>query len=398
MITLLRKIFIKNYENINAPKVREAHGTLASALGITINLILILLKITAAILVFSQSGVLSAALLADALNNVSDVATSFVSLFAFKIAGKPADKDHPYGHERVEYIAGLIISTIVLMLGATLLQESITKVIDGTLVDYDLFTLIVLGISILLKIGQGFLYRGFGKVIHSESLKASALDSWSDSLSTLLILISGILAYTLKWNFLDGYMGIVASLFLIISDIKMLKDTASPLIGNPMKKEVVEEILQEVKKNPKILGIHDLLLHDYGPTKQFVSFHAEIDSKMDFLDAHEMIDDLEEKLNKKYNLNVSIHMDPILIGDKETEEIKNEVLNILAKLDSSLRIHDFRIVSSKGHVNVLFDIVLPYECKLSQQEILSLFNSAFANREKRYFFKITFDTPYIEED
>ncbi len=397
MITLLRRLFIPNYQNTESPKVREAHGKLVSIMGIITNLILIVLKITAAVLVFTQSGVLSAALLADAINNVSDVTTSFVSLFSFKLAGKPADKDHPYGHERIEYIAGLVISVIVLMLGATLLQESITKVIAGDLASYDLFTIIILAVSILLKIVQGFFYRGFAKVIHSESLKASALDSWSDSISTTCILISGVLSYTLGWNFLDGYMGILASLFLIVSGIKMLKETASPLMGTPIQKEFLDEIVEEAKRDPRILGIHDLLLHDYGPTKRFVSFHAEIDSKMNILDAHEMIDDLEEDLKKKYNLNVSIHMDPVLVGDKETDDLRDEISKILAELDSSLQIHDFRIVSSKGHTNIIFDLVLPFDSPLSETKILKILEDKFANRKKRYIFKVTFDRPYIAE-
>lgn len=397
MITLLRRLFIPNYQNVESPKVREAHGKLVSIMGIITNLILIILKITAAVLVFTQSGVLSAALLADAINNVSDVTTSFVSLFSFKLAGKPADKDHPYGHERIEYIAGLVISVIVLMLGATLLQESITKVIAGDLATYDLFTIIILAVSILLKIVQGFFYRGFAKVIHSESLKASALDSWSDSISTTCILISGVLSYTLGWNFLDGYMGILASLFLIVSGIKMLKETAAPLMGTPIQKEFLDEIVEEAKRDPRILGIHDLLLHDYGPTKRFVSFHAEIDSKMNILDAHEMIDDLEEDLKKKYNLNVSIHMDPVLVGDKETDDLKDEISKILAELDSSLQIHDFRIVSSKGHTNIIFDLVLPFDSPLSEAKILKTLEDKFANRKKRYIFKVTFDRPYIAE-
>lgn len=396
MTELLRRLFIKDYKNIGDPKVRERHGRLASIFGIVTNLVLIALKVGAAVLVYYESGILSAALMADAVNNVSDMATSLVSLFSFRLAGKPADKDHPFGHERVEYISGLVISVIVLMIGATLLQESITKVIEMAEASYDLVAVIILAVSVFLKVFQGFVYRGLGKAISSESLKASSLDSWSDSVSTFLILVAGVLSYTLHWDNLDGYMGIVASLFVIVSGAKMLKDTASPLIGNPMKKEVVDEILQEAKKDPRILGVHDLLLHDYGPTKRFVSFHAEVDSRMDFLEAHEMIDDLEESLRDKYGLNVSIHMDPILVGDEETERTKNEVLACLKELDPALKIHDFRLVDGKGHANVLFDVVLPFDGKLSEQEILDALKSHFANREKAYNLKVTFDRPFTE--
>ena len=272
---------------------------------------------------------------------------------------------------------------------------------------YPIYTILI-GIGNGLGIGVGAaIARNIGQRNHADANKSAAQGVFITAVVS--IILTPILLLTAEYTMvlmgagdtvgdcLDyAYPIYLSSFFVILSGAKMLKDTASPLIGNPMKKEVVDEILQEAKKDPRILGVHDLLLHDYGPTKRFVSFHAEVDSRMNFMEAHEMIDDLEESLRNKYGLNVSIHMDPILVGDEETERTKDEVLACLKELDPALKIHDFRLVDGKGHANVLFDIVLPFDEKLSEQEITAALNEHFANRKKTYNIKVTFDRPFTE--
>ena len=404
MVTLLRKLFIKDYQNINSEEVRAKHGFLAAVFGIVSNFILVALKVSVAFtLAFhivkanpeaSILSVLPMALLGDAVNNLSDMASSIVTLVGFKIAAKPADADHPFGHERIEYIAGLIVSTIVMVLAVELFRESLEKVVAGEQVQYELITIIILGVSVLIKSVQSYFNYEMGKAIHSNALKATALDSLTDAIGTLFIMISGVLSFTLKWNFLDGYMGILVSLFVFYSGIKMMKETADPLIGERNNKEVQNEVVNNVLSHPGIKGVHDVLCHCYGPTKYFVSLHAEIDQKMNIVAAHELIDSIEEEIRTKFHCEITIHMDPIAVGDPLTDSLKGKTLEVLASLDPTIGIHDFRVVKGEKKTNLLFDIVTPFDEKLTEADILDALNRAFNEKDHAYSFVIHFDHPF----
>ncbi len=384
--------------------MRSKHGLLAAIFGIISNSILVALKVSVAfILAFhivkanpeaSLLSVLPMALIGDAVNNLGDMASSVVTLVGFKIAAKPADKEHPFGHERIEYIAGLIVSTIVMVLAVELFRESLEKVIAGEQIQYELITIIILAISVLIKGIQSYFNYKMGKAIHSNALKATALDSLTDAIGTFFIMISGILSFALKWNFLDGYMGILISLFVFYSGIKMMKETADPLIGERNNKEVQSEVVNDVLSHPAIKGVHDVLCHCYGPTKYFVSLHAEIDQKMDIVTAHELIDSIEEEIRTKFHCEITIHMDPIAIGDPLTDSLKRKTLEVLASIDPTIGIHDFRVVKGEKNTNLLFDIVTPFDEKLTEADILDALNRAFQEEGHSYSFIIHFDHPF----
>lgn len=404
MVLLLRKLFIKNYQDVNDEKVREKHGLLAAVFGIISNLILVVLKVTVAFLLAlgvvsnnpeaSLLAVLPMALIGDAINNLSDMASSVVTLVGFKIAAKPADKEHPFGHERIEYIAGLIVSTIVMVLAVELFRDSLEKVIAGEQVQYELVTVIILGVSVLIKGVQSYFNFEMGKAISSSALKATSLDSLTDAIGTFLIMISGILSLTLKWNFLDGYMGIVIALFVLYSGIKMMKETADPLIGEKNDTRIQSEVVNDVLSHSDIKGVHDVLCHSYGPTKFFVSLHAEIDQKMDILKAHEIVDEIEEEIRKKFHIEITIHMDPIAIGDPLTDTLKKKVKDVLHSLDKNIEIHDFRIVKGDEHTNIIFDILTPFDDKVTEIAILDKLNKEVNISDHHYNFVIHFDHPF----
>ncbi len=404
MVTLLRKLFIKNYQDVNNEAVRAKHGFLAAIFGIISNFILVALKLTVAFLLafniaknnpgVSVLSVLPMALVGDAINNLSDMSSSLVTLIGFKAASKPADKEHPFGHERIEYIAGLIVSTIVVVLAVELFRSSLEKVITGELVQYELVTIIILAISVLIKGIQSYFNYQIGKAISSRALSATALDSLTDAIGTFFIMISGILSLTLKWNFLDGYMGILISLFVFYSGIKMMKETSGPLIGEGNNKVIQKEIVDDVLSHPLILGVHDVLCHSYGPTKYFISLHAEIDEKMDIVSAHELIDSIEEEIRKKFHCEITIHMDPIAIGDPLTDSLKEKVVKILSSLDPNINIHDFRLVKGEDNTHIIFDIVTPFDDTVSETKILDTLNESFKEEKHHYYFVIHFDHPF----
>lgn len=376
MLTLLRRLFIKDYQNLSDPLVRKKHGLLASYLGIVINAILVILKLVAAILLLEVNGVFSAALLADTINNIADISSSVVSLVSFKMAAKPADKEHPFGHARIEYIAGLIISVIVLMLGAQLFYESLLKIIEGELNSYVVSTLVILSISLFLKLLQAYYTYKMSLLLSSPALKATSLDALTDSLSNLAILISAFLSYFLSYDFLDGYMGLLASLFVIFSGFRMLKETSSPLIGQKASKEKIEKITALLKNEKEIVAFHDLMIHDYGPLNSFISLHIEIPETTSLDSAHLIATKLENKIHEYCGANVTIHVDPISVLSNEEKELKNKISETLKQLDPRLRFHDFSCSTDKEKLEVHLDIVEPYEVKLKKEEIDSFLYNA----------------------
>ncbi len=396
MITFLRKTFIKDYQNIHDPKVREKHGILSSVFGIVTNFILVALKLTAAIVMAIPTGLFSVAIIADAVNNLTDMASSVVNLVGFKAASRPADADHPFGHGRIEYIAGLIVSMLVVLVAFELFQSSIEKAIAGTTQSYDILAMVILGVSILLKLFQGYFNYAMGKTIDSPSLKATAVDSLGDSLATTAVLVSAVLTYTMGWGFLDAYLGMAVSVFVFVAGIRMIIDTSKPLVGEAAKKNYVQEIVSYALSHPGIKGVHDLLVHSYGPNKSFISFHAEIDSKTPMMEAHDMIDNLEEDIRKKFGCEVSIHMDPILIGDEATDQAKAKCMAILKALDEKITIHDFRLVSGPTHMNLIFDILVPFESDVTLEKAIEALKKGFENNVPKANFVVRLDRPFDE--
>ncbi|OPZ24563.1 MAG: Ferrous-iron efflux pump FieF [bacterium ADurb.BinA186] len=397
MVTWLRKLFVKDYEKVDLERVRASHGKLAAWFGIITNFLIAGMKLAIAIILAAQDNwVFPMALIADSVNNFSDMGTSLVTLVGFKMASKPADKEHPFGHERIEYIAGLIVAMIVVVLAVELFRDSLTKIIDQATTTYDLLAIIILGVSIVLKLFQSYVNRGLGKAINSLPLKATAVDSFTDSIATTLILISAILSKTMGWNFLDGYMGVAVSLFVAYSGIRMMKETMGPLIGEAQDKDFVNKIVHDVMSHPEIKGVHDVLCHSYGPTKYFVSLHAEVDQNQKLTEIHDVIDNVEEEIKKKYGCDITIHMDPIAVGDPIVDALKAEVKDELQSISTELKFHDFRIVKGPTHTNIIFDVVLPFDQNITEPMVRTHLQRRFENRDTQYKFVIHFDRPFTE--
>lgn len=387
MVQFLRKLFIKDYNNTSDPKVRDAHGKLSCLVGIISNLFLFAFKLAFGLI----SG--SVAIVGDSINNLSDMGSSVITLLGFKLAAMPADKEHPYGHERIEYIAGLIVSIIIMFVAFELLTNSITSIIENKQIVVSVATLVVLGLSIVFKLLQGLFYKKMGKAIDSVALEATAQDSINDSISTFVILIGSIVIYfvpSLPFA-LDGVLGIFVSIFIFISGIKMIKETTNPLIGVNPKSTLVTSILADIKKHNVVLGVHDIRCHMYGPTKSFMTLHVEIDAKEDILKAHDEIDNIEREIRNKYGIELTIHMDPIVTDDDFTNKIREEVTNAVHEMNLSL--HDFRLVKGDSHTNLIFDIILPRKYELQEEEITKQLEEKFKGRN--FYFVIDYDGDYL---
>ena len=390
MITLLRKLFIKNYKDVTNKEVRKKHGILAAVGGIFINLLLFGIKLLIGILSFSMS------IISDAINNLSDMFSCFVTLIGFIFASKKADSKHPYGHERIEYIAGMIVSFLIICVAVLLGYNSIMTLISGTSeTNYNIYAFIILGVSILGKILLGLYYRGIGKVINSVSLKASMQDSFNDCISTGVVLIAALIQYffpSLWW--IDAGMSIAVAVFILYSGIKMVSETASPLVGMSPDSEFVKQILDDVKSYDVVLGVHDIVCHSYGPTKVFITLHCEVDGYKDMFIAHDCIDEIEAKLNRKYGIELTIHMDPIDTKNKELPIIKEELTRVLNEYDSDITFHDLRMTSGPTHCNILFDVVVPMGDKVDEKELIHLLRESLIKLNSKYNAVIKIDYDY----
>ena len=399
MVDLLRRLFIKDYNNVKNDKVRNAHGKLAAIIGIISNLLLFIIKLIAGILSFSIS------IIADSINNLSDMATSLATLIGFHMAGRPADKEHPYGHERIEYITGLIVSLIILLIGGILGVSSIYKIINFTESDINyIYTYISIGIlvfAIFLKVCQYLCYKKIAKIIDSIALKANSVDSLNDCISTSIVLLGTVLILILSYNnislkfSIDGILGVLVSLFIIVSGIKLVKDEINPLIGCPVSTSFVEQINEYIKSFDVVLGTHDIMCHMYGPTKCFMTIHVEVDSRNNVIEIHDKIDEIEQLVKEKYNVSLTIHMDPVIIGDKELDGIKSLVGDCLKKVDPNIKYHDLRLVK-KAIPTVIFDIVIPFDFKYSEDELQKIIKKyLFDETDTEYVIIINFDHEYI---
>ncbi|MCR5514506.1 MAG: cation diffusion facilitator family transporter [Bacilli bacterium] len=396
MITLLRRLFIKNYQNVEDENVRKNHGMLAAIFGIISNLILVCVKVAAAIIISANAGwtFFPIALLADAINNTSDAFTSIVTLVSFKIAAKPGDKEHPFGHERVEYIASMIVSFFIIVVAVEIFKSSLEKVISSEIAEYDILSVVILALAIVLKFIQSHVNRSIGKIINSPALKATALDSLLDCLVTGVVLACALLTWGFGWTFLDGYFGMAVAVFVFISGVRSLLESFSPLIGEANNEELVEKITAIVNSNEKVLGIHDMICHSYGPTKSFVSFHIEVNSKMSLEESHDVADTIEERIRAELKVEANIHVDPVDLDDPEIVEARNTINEVIRSFDPEGNCHDVRIVRGTKAKTLRFDILVLTRDKKEQARITKAIQDEFEKKGRKYVYKINIDHPF----
>ncbi len=384
MTSLLLRLFVKNHDDTENPVVRGAYGKLAGAVGIVCNLLLFAGKLLAGIL----SG--SVAVTADAVNNLSDASSSLVTLLGFKLAERPADEEHPYGHARIEYISGLVVAALILLIGAELAKSSFSKILHPETVEFSLLTLGVLVGSILAKLWMALFCRKLGKRIDSTTLLATSADSRNDVISTAAVLVGCLVGYFFDVK-LDGYIGMAVALFIIWSGCSIAKDTINPLLGERASEELVRNISDLILSHEKILGIHDLMVHDYGPGNCFASVHAEMDSAEDPLICHDIIDDIERDALRELQVHLVIHYDPIVTDDEELNAARALVEQEIKSIDESLSLHDFRMVRGPGHTNLIFDLVIPYSMEDRKAELKARIDERLQRQDRKYYTVITFD-------
>ena len=361
MTKILIKLFIKNAD-ASTPKGRELYGRLAGAVGIICNLILSVMKLIIGTVTNSVS------ITADATNNISDAGSSIVTLVGFRLSGKPADKDHPYGHARIEYISSLIISFIILLIGCSIFKESVIKIFNPEESLFNIATVIILVASIIVKLWLSVFNTYLGKQIDSKALEATAIDSRNDVITTGAVLIASVISHFTGFN-LDGYMGVIVSIFILISGINLVKETLNPLLGQPPTKEMFETIEKKILSYDNVLGVHDLMVHSYGPNTYFASAHIEMDAKIDVLICHDIMDQIERDFKSELNIHLVVHLDPTILDSPEINELKEMVTGIINGIDEELTFHDFRVVVGEENKNVLFDVVVPPEYKYSDEEL-----------------------------
>lgn len=385
MTKLLLRLFVKNPEDTNDPKTRAAVGKLSGIVGILSNLLLFAGKLV----VGTLSG--SVSITADAMNNLSDASSSIVTFLGFKLAEKPADEDHPYGHARFEYLSGLAVAALIIVIGFELAKTSVQKILNPSAVTFSLVTICVLIGSIAIKLWLSLFNRTLGKKIHSSALNATAADSRNDCISTGAVLLAGIIEYFTAWR-IDGYMGLAVALFILWSGANLAKETINPLLGEAASPELQERIVDYVSAHPKVLGYHDLMVHDYGPGQRFATLHVEMDQNEDPLKCHEIIDDMERECLKSHNVHLVIHYDPVVTDDPELNRLLGATRSILAEIDIRLQPHDFRMVRSDGHTNLIFDVALPSELEDRKKEIRRTVESRLSQQENTDVYAvITFD-------
>ena len=385
MTKLLLRLFVKNSENPDAPGVRAGVGRLSGIMGIVCNALLSAGKL----IIGTISG--SVSITADAMNNLTDAASAIVTLIGFKLAEKPADKDHPYGHARYEYLSGLAVAALILIIGFELGKTSLEKVLNPSPVAFSVPLVVVLVDSILVKLWLALFNTSLGKHIGSGTLLATAADSRNDVISTGAVLLAALVERFTGLQ-VDGYMGLAVSAFILYSGITLGKETISPLLGESGSPELRKTITDVVGAEPRVLGYHDLMVHDYGPGQRFASMHVEMDQAEDPLACHELIDDLERLCLEKYNVHLVIHYDPVVIGDAEMERLRSCILQAMAGFDSRLTLHDLRMVRGKGHTNLIFDIALPEELQGRKDDVQKVIDDSLeALGDTKYYTVITFD-------
>lgn len=388
MGTFLFKKFIKNYSDVKDPKVRDSYGKLAGAVGIISNSLLCAAKM----IIGWLSG--SIAIVADAVNNLADASSSLITLVGFKLASMPEDKEHPYGHARIEYLAGMAVSIMIILVGAELGKSSFDKILNPEPVDFSWVAVAVLVLAIIIKIWQALFNISAGKKIDSLTLIATGTDSRNDVISTAVVL-AGLLAGYFFDLHIDGYLGLLVALFILWSGICLVKETVSPLLGEAPAPQLVQQIEQAAISFDGVLGIHDLVVHNYGPGKIFASIHIEVDSKVDVMISHDLVDNIEKKISSDLHIVMTAHMDPINVNDPNRIPLENIISATLKTIPGALSFHDLRIVPGATHTNVIFDVLLAADCRSSRDEIQDLLSQAVAAYNPDFRCVVEFDKSYV---
>lgn len=387
MIKFLCKIFVKDYDKPHLPRVREKYGVFASIVGIITNCVLAAIKLLAGLL----SGSIS--IIADALNNLTDSGTAIMTFVSFKIAAKPADKDHPFGHARIEYICSMVVAFLILIVGSELFAESVGGLFNGEGADrtYSTLTFIILGVSVALKLLLSLFYSTIAKTINSTVLRASRSDSLSDSISTLAILISSIIIkYTGAW-YIDSIVGAIVSVMIIIAGIKILNETKNSILGEAPVQDVLDNIKAIIDKYDEVIGVHDMIVHNYGPNHYIASFHAEVDGSKDIYILHDEIDNLEKEINTELGILCTVHMDPIVTNDATVNELREFVNKTIREKYPEITTHDFRVVIGNTHTNLIFDVVVPYDTSYEIKALCDEIKELILTARPNHYCVITVD-------
>ena len=386
MINLFFRKFVKGYsaDGKISPDVRRACGSAVSIVGIIANILLAAFKMLAGIL----SGAIS--ITADAMNNLSDAGSQVVSFISFKISGKPADRDHPFGHARIEYVASMIVSFIVLLVGFELMTDSVSKIFNPEPATYNALVIVILVASIAVKLWLFVFGRSAAKKINSEVVKAAATDSLSDAIATSAVLASIIICSATGFD-TDGYMGVIVAVIVMIAGIKILNETKNSILGSAPEPELIDEIVRITREYPEALGIHDMVVHNYGPGNTIASFHVEVDGMQNVFHTHDVIDTIEKRLFSELSVRATVHMDPIVTDDDRVNELREKVLALVRQIDERLDLHDFRFVEGVTHSNLIFDVNVPFEIKMSDDEVKRAISLKISELDPNYFAVMTVD-------
>ncbi len=389
MTKFLVKLFVKNSEATGLPEVRASYGKLSGMVGIICNVLLFAVKF------FLGTVTASVAITADAFNNLGDASSGIVSFFGFKMASRPADKEHPYGHARYEYLAGLTVCVLILVIGVELFKESFLKILNPEPVEFSWTAVAVLALAIGVKLWLAVFNRALGKKIGSQTLLATAADSRNDVIATGTVIVATVLSYITSLE-LDGYMGLCVAVFILYSGINLVKETLDPILGKAADEALVAEIEKRIMAYPGVLGTHDLMIHDYGPGRQFGSVHVEVAAEEDVLKSHDMVDNIERDFLEQLNIHLIVHMDPIITKDESVANLRHWLSGEVKKVHPELKIHDVRVVPGETHTNVIFDCVVPYGLSQSDEEIKTAIGELVRATYENYYCVITVDHSYTE--
>ncbi len=390
MTDFLLRLFVKNSQNVEDSNVRAAYGSLSGLVGIVCNLLLFAGKLSVGLLAGSV------AIVADAVNNLSDAASSIVTLVGFKMASKPADADHPFGHARMEYLSGLAVAVMILLIGVELAKGSVEKILHPEPVAFSTVLVVVLALSIGVKLWMSLFNRKLGRKISSKALEAAAADSRNDVIATAAVLAAAVIGKLTNLQ-IDGYAGLLVAAFILWSGIGLVKETVNPLLGENADPELRKILIDEVRSNDKVLGFHDLMVHDYGPWQRFASIHVEMDNREDVLVCHDIIDDIERRCLEEHHVHLVIHYDPVVTDDQELLHMRSLMQAALKEFDRRLSLHDFRMVRGPGHTNLIFDVMVPYGTLDQKFAIQDHLEEKLKEESHKYYLVITFDDASFNE-
>lgn len=388
MIHFLIRKLVPDGTAATDPAVRTRCGAASGLIGVGLNLLLCAGKFAAGAVTGSIS------VMADAFNNLTDAASSIVTLVGFRLAGQKADKDHPFGHGRMEYLSGLIVALLILLVGLELARSSVEKIIHPKPVSFSILSAAILAASVCVKLWMNFLNRTLSQKIDSAALAATAADSLADAVATTVVL-AGLLVGHFSGLYIDGWLGVAVAIFILRSGVGAVKDTIDPLLGQPPEPALVKDVQDTVLSHKEIVGLHDLLIHDYGPGRRFLSLHAEVPADADIMAAHDIIDHVERELRDKYAVEAVIHMDPIVLGDEATDRMRELVSRRAREIDPAITIHDFRMTGGPLHTNLIFDMVVPHSCPLTNEQAKARIADAMKQEDPRYFTVVEIDRSYV---